>query len=97
MIDSYNSLMRRIFCRDSQVLWVPCISAGFCLVFDVCMLDWRSSPVIFCVVPWGISVMTEDVKGSFDSMNTKEWFFRLKKKSRAYVLKLKRSIKVFTL
>ena len=56
-----------------------CISAGFCFDYDVCMLDWRLSPVIFCADPWGISVMTEDVKGSFDSMNTKEWFFRLKK------------------
>ena len=36
--------------------------------------------LFFCADPWGISVMTEDVKDSFDSMNTKEWFFRLKKR-----------------
>ena len=24
--------------------------------------------------------MSEDVKGSFDSLNTKEWFFQLKEK-----------------
>ena len=37
--------------------------------------------LLFCADPWGISVMTEDVKGSFDSMNTKEWFFSTEKKS----------------
>ena len=39
----------------------------------------RLSPVFFAD-PWGITVLTEDVKGSFDSMNTKERFFRVKKK-----------------
>ena len=58
-----------------------CISVVFCFDYDVCLLDLEIITCYFlCADPWGISVMTEDVKGSFDSMNTKEWFFRLKKK-----------------
>ena len=43
----------------------------------VCLV-LRLSPVC-SADPWGFTVLTEDLKGSFDSMNTKEWFFPLKK------------------
>ena len=78
MTNLYSSLMGGILCIDSQVHWVPLIFCWimFLLMIYVCCI-WRLSPVL-CAYPWGFTVLTEDVKGSFDSMNTKEWFFQLK-------------------